>query len=65
MCATRQLRRARASPLRANVDTRVLRERFGDIPIAGVQSSFEIAPYGDTQSLQLYTGVVALFTALS
>ena len=50
---------------RANVDTRLLRERFGDIPIAGVQSSFEIAPYGDTQSFQLYTGVVALFTALS
>lgn len=50
---------------RANVDTRLLRERFGDIPIAGVQSSFEIAPYGDTQSLQLYTGIVALFTALS
>jgi small ligand-binding sensory domain FIST len=50
---------------RANVDTRLLRERFGDIPIAGVQSSFEIAPYGDTQSLQLYTGVLALFTALS
>lgn len=50
---------------RANVDTRLLRERFGDIPIAGVQSAFEIAPHGDTQSLQLYTGVFTLFTALS
>lgn len=50
---------------RANVDTRILRERFGDIPIAGVQSSFEIAPLGETQSLQLYSGVLALFTALS
>jgi small ligand-binding sensory domain FIST len=50
---------------RANVDTRILRERFGDIPIAGVQSSFEIAPHGDAQSLQLYSGVLSLFTALS
>jgi small ligand-binding sensory domain FIST len=50
---------------RANVDTRILRERFGDIPIAGVQSAFEIAPHGDAQSLQLYSGVLSLFTALS
>jgi small ligand-binding sensory domain FIST len=50
---------------RANVDTRILRERFGDIPIAGLQSVFEIAPYGDAQSLQLYSGVLTLFTALS
>jgi small ligand-binding sensory domain FIST len=50
---------------RTNVDTRLLRERFGDIPVAGLQSSFEIAPHGDSQSFQLYTGVVALFTALS
>lgn len=50
---------------RSNVDTRVLRERFGDIPIAGMQSSFEIAPYGDSPSFQLYTGVVALFSELS
>lgn len=50
---------------RANVDTRILRERFGDIPIAGVQTAFEIAPHGDAQSLQLYSGVLSLFTALS
>jgi small ligand-binding sensory domain FIST len=50
---------------RPNVDTRILRERFGDIPIAGVQSTFEIAPHGDVQSLQLYCGVFSLFTALS
>jgi small ligand-binding sensory domain FIST len=50
---------------RTNVDTRLLRDRFGDIPVAGLQSSFEIAPHGDSQSFQLYTGVVALFTALS
>jgi small ligand-binding sensory domain FIST len=50
---------------RPNVDTRILRERFGDIPIAGVQSAFEIAPIGNAQSLQLYSGVLALFTASS
>lgn len=50
---------------RSNVDTRILRERFGDVPIAGVQSAFEIAPYGETQSFQLYTSVISLFTALS
>ncbi len=50
---------------RPNVDTRLLRERFGDMPFAGMQSSFEIAPYGDSPSFQLYTGVVALFSELS
>ncbi len=50
---------------RANVDTRILRERFGDIPMAGVQSSFEIAPHGSSASFQLYTGVLSLFSALS
>jgi small ligand-binding sensory domain FIST len=50
---------------RANVDSRILRERFGGVPIAGLQSTFEIAPHGSTQSLQLNSGVLALFTALS
>ncbi|MEY4550353.1 MAG: hypothetical protein RL685_6548 [Pseudomonadota bacterium] len=50
---------------RPNVDTRILRERFGDIPVAGMQSSFEIAPHGDSPSFQLYTGVLALFAELS
>lgn len=50
---------------RSNVDTRILRDRFGEIPVAGMQSSFEIAPYGDSPSFQLYTGVVALFSELS
>jgi small ligand-binding sensory domain FIST len=50
---------------RPNVDTKILRDRFGDIPIAGMQSAFEIAPYGGSPSFQLYTGVVTLFSALS
>lgn len=50
---------------RSNVDTRILRERFGGIPMAGMQSSFEIAPCAGVPSFQLYTGVVALFSELS
>jgi small ligand-binding sensory domain FIST len=57
----------RGSPLYGayDVDTRILRARFGDMPLAGMQSSFEIAPHGGAPTLQLYTGVLALFTALS
>jgi small ligand-binding sensory domain FIST len=50
---------------RAGVDTRILCERFGRIPIAGMQSAFEIAPHGESASFQLYTGVLTLFSALS
>lgn len=50
---------------RPDVDTRILRQRFGNIPIAGMQSSFEIAPHGTGTSFQLYTGVLALFRELS
>ncbi len=48
-----------------NVDTRLLRERFGDLPMAGFQSAFEIAPFGAGPALQLYTGVLAVFCAPS
>jgi small ligand-binding sensory domain FIST len=50
---------------RPDVDTRILRQRFGNIPIAGMQSSFEIAPHGSSTAFQLYTGVVSLFCELS
>jgi len=43
----------------------MLKARFGEIPWVGLFSSFEIAPHGDEPALQLYTGVVALFTAPS
>jgi small ligand-binding sensory domain FIST len=49
----------------AEVDTRIIRSRFGDLPLAGMQSSFEIAPHGGEPTLQLYTGVLAVFTAPS
>jgi small ligand-binding sensory domain FIST len=48
-----------------DVDTRILRSRFGDVPIAGMMSSFEIAPYDGRPALKLYTGVLALFTVPS
>jgi small ligand-binding sensory domain FIST len=48
-----------------DVDTRAVRGRFNGLPLAGMQSSFEIAPYGGRPTLQLYTGVLALFSAPS
>jgi small ligand-binding sensory domain FIST len=48
-----------------DVDLRLLKSRFPDVPIAGMHSSFEIAPHNDTPTLQLYTGVLAMFTVPS
>ncbi len=48
-----------------DTDLRMLKARFGDIPWIGSFSSFEIAPHGDEPALQLYTGVVGLFTSPS
>ena len=47
------------------MDTRVVRMRFPGVPFAGMQSTFEIAPHHGRATLQLYTGVLALFTAPS
>jgi small ligand-binding sensory domain FIST len=49
----------------SDVDTKILRARFEGVPFAGLQSSFEIAPHAGRPALQLYTGVVALFSAPS
>jgi small ligand-binding sensory domain FIST len=50
----------------ADVEARILRQRFGDLPIAGMHSAFEIAPGGPGQArLALYTGVLALFRSPS
>jgi small ligand-binding sensory domain FIST len=46
----------------SGVDTRILRGRFGDLPLIGMNSSFEIAPHRGRPTFQLYTGVMALFT---
>jgi hypothetical protein len=43
----------------------MLRSRFADTPIAGLQSAFELAPHAERLSLDLYSGVLALFTSPS
>lgn len=49
-----------------DVESRILRQRFGDLPIAGMHSSFEIAPWGPGEArVALYTGVLALFRSPS
>ncbi|MGE0327975.1 MAG: FIST C-terminal domain-containing protein [Polyangiaceae bacterium] len=48
-----------------DVDTRILRQRFGEMPIAGMASAFEVGPHGGRPALQLFTGVLGLFTAPS
>lgn len=48
-----------------NVDTRVLRTHFPELPIAGFQSAFEIGPFAGAPALQLYTGILAVFASPS
>lgn len=45
-----------------DVDVRLVKARFSEIPMAGMHSSFEIAPHNGAATLQLYTGVLAMFT---
>ncbi len=45
-----------------DVDVRIVRSRFPQMPFAGLHSSFEIAPYGDRPTLQLYSGVLGVFS---
>jgi small ligand-binding sensory domain FIST len=47
------------------VDARILRERFPNTPFAGFHSAFEISPFGDVTTFQIYTGVLTLFSAPS
>jgi small ligand-binding sensory domain FIST len=48
-----------------DVDLKILKARLGEMPLAGMQSSFEVSEVGGKPSLQLYTGVLGLFTAPS
>jgi small ligand-binding sensory domain FIST len=49
-----------------DVEARILRQRFGDLPIAGMHSAFEIVPWGPGAArMALYTGVLALFRSPS
>jgi FIST C domain/FIST N domain len=49
----------------SGVDTRVLKERFPDVPFAGFSSAFEIAPFAGAPAFQIYTGVLAVFASPS
>jgi len=48
-----------------DVDLRILRSRFPEIPLVGLHSAFEIAPFEGRAAVHFYTGVLALFTAPS
>jgi small ligand-binding sensory domain FIST len=48
-----------------DVDTRIVRERFPNVPFAGMFSTFEIGPLGPRPAMHLYTSVVAMFGAPS
>ncbi len=48
-----------------DVDLRILRGRFPEIPLVGLHSAFEIAPFEGRAAVHFYTGVFALFTAPS
>ena len=41
-----------------DVETRIVRERFPNVPFAGMFSSFEIGSLGGRPAMHLYTGVV-------
>jgi small ligand-binding sensory domain FIST len=48
-----------------DVDLKILKARLGELPLAGMQSSFEVSEVGGKPALQLYTGVLGVFTAPS
>ncbi len=49
----------------SDVDTRIIRARFPELPLVGMSSSFEVAPHEGAPAVQLYTGVLSLFTSPS
>lgn len=46
---------------RADVDAGIVRSRFPSLPTAGMQSAFELAPWGDTTRIHLYAAACTLF----
>lgn len=48
-----------------DVDVRVLRTTFPELPIVGLHSAFEIGPHAGRTTLHYYTGVLGVFTAPS
>lgn len=50
---------------RCGVDARILRNRLGGLPFAGMHSSFEIGPFGGEPRMHTFGGVFALLYAPS
>jgi len=48
-----------------DVDGRLLRAAFGDLPLVGVSGAFQIAAHAGRPQLHLFSGVLSLFTAPS
>jgi small ligand-binding sensory domain FIST len=48
-----------------DVDVRVIRTIFPDLPLVGLQSAFEIGPHAGRTTLHFYSGVLGIFTAPS
>ncbi|HEX2871013.1 MAG TPA: FIST C-terminal domain-containing protein [Polyangiaceae bacterium] len=48
-----------------DVDLKILKARLGELPLAGMQSSFEVSEVAGKPALQLYTGIVGIFTSPS
>jgi small ligand-binding sensory domain FIST len=48
-----------------DVDVRVLRTTFPELPIVGLHSAFEIAPHAGRTTLHYYTAALGVFTAPS
>ncbi len=46
---------------RADVDAGILRSRFPALPVAGMQSAFELAPWGAATRVHLYSAACAVF----
>jgi hypothetical protein len=58
--------RGRALYGEPDVDVRILKRRFPNVPIAGMHSAFEVVPWGaGAARMQLMSGVVALFRSPS
>ncbi|MDX2052034.1 MAG: FIST C-terminal domain-containing protein [Polyangiaceae bacterium] len=54
--------RGRALYSAEDVDTRILKNKLGPLPLLGMLSPFEIGPYRSETALHMYTGILTVFT---
>jgi small ligand-binding sensory domain FIST len=57
--------RGRALYGSSDVESRILRQRFGDLPIVGLRSAYELSPQDPGVRVETYTSVTALFRSPS